>query len=87
MNSTSHKLSLPDPIVENEKLLTENDELLSEIKLKVIQNEIRNVMHKIDLDVADCGSIRSDYKFKNIYLIRELGNLSVLYRFITTLMT
>ncbi|KAL5261651.1 hypothetical protein ACHWQZ_G007372 [Mnemiopsis leidyi] len=48
----------PDATVENEKLLTENDELLSEIKLKVIQNEIRNVMHKIDLDVADCGSIR-----------------------------
>ena len=56
----------PDPIVENEKLLTENDELLSEIKLKVIENEIRNVMHKIDLDVADCGSIRLDLVHRQI---------------------
>ena len=52
--------------MEKEKLLTENDELLSEIKLKVIENEIRNVMHKIDLDVADCGSIRLDLVHRQI---------------------
>ncbi|XP_063677816.1 protein phosphatase Slingshot-like isoform X2 [Bolinopsis microptera] len=54
-----------DPIPENEKCLTENEELLSEIKLKVIQNEIRNVMHKIDMEVADCGSIRKQVE-KNL---------------------
>lgn len=58
-----------------------NDRELCKLKLKLIQNEIRNVMHTVDPDVASCRSIRAEVEDNlgtDLYELREWMNEQIL---------